>query len=191
MSDGAQAALPPAPVPSEPALPLEAPARVDPPAAPAEALPPPEQAVTAPVALVPVAPAPIEPAKKPGWWARMKNRVKESVSPSGAVAKMLQDVAKQAADDFVDKKVVEIRATADQFTKDKVNEIKAEAHMLISHIEAKIDEKINEIEKKLDERIAKEMEWRLKSLVLTLVFVFAMTLISLGYFALKTKMGWK
>ncbi|MEK7866754.1 MAG: hypothetical protein AAB434_08720 [Planctomycetota bacterium] len=155
-------------------------------------LPPPEQAVTAPVALVPIEPAPpLEPPKKIGWWGRMKNRVRESVSPSGAVAKMLQDVAQRAADDFVDKKVVEIRATADQFTKDKVNEIKAEAHMLITHIEAKIDEKINEIEKKLDERIAKEMEWRLKSLVLTLVFVFAMTLISLGYFALKKKMGWE
>ena len=155
-------------------------------------LPPPEQAVTAPVALVPIEPAPpLEPPKKIGWWGRMKNRVRESVSPSRAVAKMLQDVAQRAADDFVDKKVVEIRATADQFTKDKVNEIKAEAHMLITHIEAKIDEKINEIEKKLDERIAKEMEWRLKSLVLTLVFVFAMTLISLGYFALKKKMGWE
>lgn len=134
--------------------------------------------------------APPEPEVKLGWWARMKKRVKDSISPSGAVSKMLQDVAKQAADDFVDKKVVEIRATADQFTKEKLNEIKAEAHMLISHIEAKIDQKISEIERRLDERIAKEMEWRLKSLILTLVFVFAMTLISLGYFALKKKMGW-
>lgn len=151
--------------------------------------PTPAQAVTPPVALVPAPPS--EPPKKLGWWARVKNRVKESVSPSGAVARMLQDVAKQAADDFVDKKVIEIRATADQFTREKMNEIKAEALMLISHIEAKIDQKINEIERKLDERIAKEMEWRLKSLVLTLLFVFAMTLISLGYFALKKKMGWE
>ena len=180
MAEGEVAAPSPAeaaPVPSEPAVPP----------APTEA--PPEPAPAAQIALVPTEPSPPEPAKKPGWWARMKNRVKESVSPSGAVAKMLQDVAQKAADDFVDKKVVEIRATADQFTKDKVNEIKAEAHMLITHIEAKIDEKINEIEKKLDERIAKEMEWRLKSLVLTLVFVLAMTLISLGYFALKKRMG--
>ncbi len=186
-----KAALPPIKValpPVKAALPTDPPApqraQPDPPA------PPPEQAVTAPTALVPTDATPCEPPKKPGWWARMKGRVKESLNPSGAVSKMLQDVAKQAADDFVDKKVVEIRATADQFTKDKVNEIKAEAHMLISHIEAKIDQKINEIEKRLDERIAKEMEWRLKSLVLTLVFVFAMTLISLGYFALKKKMGW-
>ncbi len=152
---------------------------------PAPSAPPPEQAVRAPQALVPAAPPEPAPEKKLGWWGRMKQKVKNSVSPSGAVAKMLQDVAQKAADDFVDKKVVEIRATADEFTKEKVNEIKAEAHMLISYIEAKIDEKINEIERKLDERIAKEMEWRLKSMVLTLVFVVLMTLISLGYFAAK------
>lgn len=180
------AAMPPA-QPAAPPAPLDQPAPPAPDSPPSA--PPPEQAVTGPLTLVPAAPqeppAPPVPEKKLGWWGRMKQKVKNSVSPSGAVAKMLQDVAQKAADDFVDKKVVEIRATADEFTKEKVNEIKAEAHMLISYIEAKIDEKINEIERKLDERIAKEMEWRLKSMVLTLVFVCLMTLISLGYFAAK------
>lgn len=201
MSDGAQADTPPADVhPNEEAQkppdppPIEAPAPDPPPST----APLPEQAVTAPVALAPIVPpapparpagAPI-PEKKLGWWGRMKQRVRDSVSPSGAVANMLQAVAQKAADDFVDKKVVEIRATADEFTREKVNEIKVEAHMLISYIEAKIDEKINEIERKLDERIAKEMEWRLRSLILTLVFVFAMTLLSLGYFAIKKHMGY-
>lgn len=99
---------------------------------------------------------------------------------------------------FATARVVErVREKTDLYIDRKRNEFvshaRTEAEQFVAEqmtlIEAKVDAKIDEIERRFDALIEKEIRTKLRILIFTLSAVIVMSLLSLGYFYLKRKMG--
>lgn len=98
-----------------------------------------------------------------------------------AVSRATRSV-QEKAEDYISKKqedfVSHARTEAERFMLEQ-----------IAVIEAKVDLKLEQIEQKIDEQIEKEVRSKLRILIFTLLFVVAMSLLSLGYLYIKKRMG--
>jgi len=90
--------------------------------------------------------------------------------------------APQILEDYLEQK-------KDKYLSDAKTEAERFFASQLAIMELRIDQKIAEIEKKMDDRIEKELKYKLRILVYTLMAVSIMGLVSLGYLYTKKKIG--
>jgi hypothetical protein len=83
----------------------------------------------------------------------------------------------------------EARSLAGNLAEEALQKARLEATTFLDVVERRIDEKLNEIERLLEARLQRELYWKLVALRWTLIFVVAMSAVSLLYLWIKQRMG--
>lgn len=96
--------------------------------------------------------------------------------------------AREEVDSYVKQKLDEARVVAGGLAEETLQKAKLEAQIFLDAIEKRIDEKLAEIERLLEARLQRELYWKLVALRWTLLFVVAMSAVSLGYLLLKDRL---